>query len=50
MGVRITGENNIRKCNFQNFGEYQNGLRDGRAVIDNLFLLKIINEKIREYN
>jgi len=27
-------------------GEYQNGFRDGRPVIDNIFVLKIINEKM----
>jgi len=31
-------------------GDYQNGFRDGRSVIDNIFVLKIINEKIWEYN
>jgi len=30
-------------------GDYQNGFRDGRFVIDNIFVLKIINEKIWEY-
>ena len=30
-------------------GDYQNGFRDGRSVIDNIFALKIINEKLREY-
>ena len=30
--------------------DYQNGFRDGRSVIDNTFALKIINEKIWEYN
>jgi len=30
--------------------DYQNGFRDGRAVIENSFVLKIINEKIWEYN
>jgi hypothetical protein len=25
---------------------YQNGFRDGRSVIDNIFILKIIKEKI----
>jgi len=34
----------------KNIGDYQNGLRDGRSVIDNIFELKIINEKIWEYN
>ena len=28
----------------------QNGFRDGRSVIDNIFEMKIINEKIWEYN
>jgi len=31
-------------------GDYQNGVRDERSVIDNIFALKIINEKIWEYN
>jgi len=31
-------------------GYYQNGFRDGRSVIDNIFALKIINEKLWEYN
>ena len=31
-------------------GDYQNGFRDGRSVIDNIFPLKIINEKLWEYN
>ena len=30
--------------------KYQNGFRDGRSVIDNIFALKIIHEKIWEYN
>jgi len=29
---------------------YQNGFRDGRSVIDNMFVRKIINKKIWEYN
>jgi hypothetical protein len=31
-------------------GDYQNGFRGGRSVIDNIFALKIINEKLWEYN
>jgi len=31
-------------------GDYQNGFRDGRSVIDNISVLKIINKKIWEYN
>jgi len=31
-------------------GDYQNRFRNGRSVIDNIFALKIINEKIWEYN
>jgi hypothetical protein len=31
-------------------GDYQNGFRDGRSVIDNIFALKITNEKLWEYN
>jgi len=30
-------------------GDYQNGFGDGRSVIDNIFALKIINEKLWEY-
>ena len=30
--------------------DYQNGFRDGRSVIDNIFVLKMINENIWEYN
>jgi hypothetical protein len=30
--------------------DYQNGFRDGRSVIDNIFALRIINEKLWEYN
>ena len=31
-------------------GYYQNGFRNGRSVNDNIFALKIINEKLWEYN
>ena len=31
-------------------GGYQNGFRDGRSVIDNIFALRILNEKLWEYN
>jgi hypothetical protein len=31
-------------------GDYQNGFRNGRSVIGNIFALKIINEKLWEYN
>jgi hypothetical protein len=31
-------------------GDYQNGFRDGRSAIDKIFVLKIINEKIWDYN
>jgi hypothetical protein len=31
-------------------GDYQNGFRDGRSVIDNIFALEIINKKLWEYN
>jgi hypothetical protein len=31
-------------------GNYQNGFRDGRSVTDNIFALRIINEKLWEYN
>ena len=31
-------------------GDYQNGFRGGRFVIDNIFALRIINEKLWEYN
>jgi len=31
-------------------GDYQNGFIDGRSVTDNIFVLKIINKKLWEYN
>ena len=31
-------------------GDFQSGFKDGRSVIDNIFALKILNEKIWEYN
>jgi len=31
-------------------GDYRNGFRDGSSVTDNIFALKIINEKLWEYN
>jgi len=31
-------------------GNYQNGFRDGRSVIDNIIVLKIINKRIWKYN
>jgi hypothetical protein len=31
-------------------GEYQNGFRDGKSVIDRIFALKIINKKLWEYD
>jgi len=31
-------------------GDYQNGFRDGRSVIDNMCALTITNEKIWEYS
>jgi len=31
-------------------GDYQNGFRDGRSVIDNILALKIINTILWEYN
>jgi len=31
-------------------GDYQNGFRDGRSVIDNIFALKIMNEILWECN
>jgi len=31
-------------------GDYHNGFRDGRSVTDNIIVLKIINEKIFDYN
>jgi hypothetical protein len=31
-------------------GDYQNGFRDGRSEIENIFALKIINKKLWEYN
>ena len=34
----------------KNTGDLQNGFRDGRSVIDNIFALKVVNKKIWEYN
>jgi hypothetical protein len=34
----------------KNYRGYQNRFRYGRSVIDNIFMLKIINENIWEYN
>jgi len=31
-------------------GDKQNGFRDGRSVIDDIFALKIINEKLWGHN
>ena len=31
-------------------GNYRNGFRDGRSVTDNIFALKIMNEKLWKYN
>ena len=31
-------------------GDYQNGFRDERSVIDNIIVLKIINDNFLEYN
>ena len=31
-------------------GDYQNGFRGGRSVMDNIFVWKIINKKLWEYN
>jgi len=31
-------------------GDNQNGFRDGRSVIDNIFALRIMKEKLWEYN
>jgi len=66
MGERIKGENNIRNTAYKILanvslekikpyidkftGDYQNRFRDGRAVIDNLLILKIIIEKLWEYS
>jgi hypothetical protein len=30
----------------KNTGDYQNGFRDGRSVIENIFTLKILNENL----
>jgi len=35
---------------WKNYRDYQNGFRDGRSVIDNIFVLKTIKKKIWEYN
>jgi len=66
IGVRITGEIALGNAAYKILvniileiikpyiekitGDYQNGFRDGRYVIDNKFVLKIINKKIWEYN
>jgi len=31
-------------------GDYQDGFRDGRSVINTIFALRITNEKLWEYN
>ena len=31
-------------------GDYQNGFRAARSVTDNIFVLKIIDKKMQEYN
>jgi len=58
--VRITGEQHwemqLRKyCQIKPYiekvmGDYQNGFRDGKSVIDTIFALNIVNEKLWEYN
>ena len=40
----------IKPCIGKVIGDYQNGFGDGRSVIFNIFTLKIINEKLWEYN
>jgi hypothetical protein len=40
----------IKPCTEKIAGDYQNGFRDGRSVIDNIFALRIMNEKLWEYN
>jgi len=40
----------IKSCVEKITRDYQNGFRDGRSVIDNIFVLKIMNDKIWEYN
>jgi len=40
----------IKPCIEKIKGEYQNGFRDGRSVIDKISALKIINKKIWVYN
>ena len=40
----------IKPCVANITGDYQNGFRDGRSITDNIFPLKIINEKTWEYN
>jgi hypothetical protein len=41
---------NIKPYTEKVMEDYQNGFRDGRPVLDNIFALKIINEKLWEYN
>jgi len=39
------------KADIENvMGDYQNGFRDERSVIENIFALRVINEKLWEYN
>ena len=41
---------NIKPYTEKVMEDYQNGFRDGRYVIDNVFALKIISEILWEYN
>jgi hypothetical protein len=40
----------IKPYTEKNTGDYQDGFRDGRSVIDKIFALKILNKKIWAYN
>jgi len=40
----------LKPCIEKFTGDYQNGFRGGGSVIEDIFVLKIINEKIWEYN
>jgi hypothetical protein len=40
----------IKLCIEKVMGDYKNRFKDGRSVIDNIFALKIINEKLWVYN
>jgi hypothetical protein len=48
LSITVLGK--IKPYIEKNMGDYPNGFRDGRSVKDNIFTLKIINDKIWKYN